>query len=69
MAKSTKLSRSNRAHRRLMNYHKKRSNGDNVHFVKMNYHSLVMHQQNRKKRILSQEEKKAAYNSVIRDFF
>ena len=69
MARSTKLTRSNRAHRRLMNYHKKRSNGENTHFVKMNYHSNVIFQQKTKKRVLSEAEKKTAYNSVIRTFF
>ena len=69
MARSTKLSRSNRAHARLMNYHKKRSNGENTHFVKMNYHSSVLYQQRQKKRLLSKEEKKSTYNFVIRAFF
>lgn len=69
MARSTKLSRSNRAHARLMNYHKKRSNGENVHFVKMNYHSSVIHQQNQKKRLLTNNEKNSTYSFVIRAFF
>ena len=69
MARSTQLSRSNAAHKRLVNYHKKRSNGENAHFVKMNYHYNVIWQQKKKKRVLSEAEKKAAYNSVIRTFF
>ena len=69
MAKSTKLSRSNRAHSRLMNYHKKRSDGENTHFIKMNYHSSVLYQQKQKKRLLSKDEKKSTYDFVIRAFF
>ena len=69
MKKTTKLERSNRAHKRLIKYHRKRSNGENVHFVKMNYHSNVIFQQSKKKRVLSEAEKKAAYDSVIRTFF
>ena len=69
MPKLSRLGLSNRAHTRLMNYHKKRSNGENVHFVKMNYHSAVLFQQEKKKRKLNNDEKKSTYNFVIKAFF
>ena len=60
---------SQRAHARLMRYHSKRSDGNNVHFVKMNYHSSVMHTQNRARRILTASERKKKYDDVIRTFY
>ena len=69
MAKSTKLTRSNRAHLGLAKFHKKRSNGENSHFVKMNYHSAVVFQQKQKNRLLSVDEKRSTYSSVIKTFY
>lgn len=67
MAKS--LKQSNRAHLSLVNKHKKKSNGQNESFVKMSYHSLVFHRQNRLGRVLSKSEKQGCYKEVISDFF
>ena len=75
MSKSKRnFQRSQNAHARLMKKHRakaERSKGQayDTAFIKQNYHSLCIHKQNKLKRILSPEEKKRAYNSVIRDFY
>ena len=69
MAKLSKFKRSQLAHRRLNQYHKNRSNGNNHHFVKMNYHLKVMMKQSMEKRVLSEKEKRNIYNNVISTFF
>lgn len=66
--------RSQNAHSRLMKKHRakaERLKGQayDTAFIKQNYHSLCIHTQNKLKRILSSEERKRAYNSVIRDFY
>ena len=53
-----KLILSNKAHNRLVKKHKQKSNGENNHFIKMNYHSLVLHQQTKKNRLLTLDEKR-----------
>ena len=66
--------RSQNAHVRLMKKHRakaERSKGRDydIAFIKQNYHSLCIHTQKKLKRILSPEEKKRAYSSVIKDFY
>ena len=72
--KRKSLQRSQAAHNRLMRKHRilaanTRGSDYNEHFIKQNYHSLVYAKQHKNKRKLSLEEKKRAYNAVIRDFF
>lgn len=74
MARSTKLDRSNRAHDRLQKKHDKirlstKGRAHDIAFVKMNYHSRVAFTQARIGRVLTKEERKKAYNTVISEFF
>ena len=72
MAKKSRFSRltmSNNAHKRLMNYHRRYSNGENAAFIKMNYHSRILGIQQKKNRILSPDERKKEYNNTVSSFF
>ena len=63
------LRRSQNAHRRLMLVHKKKTNGDDSSFIKMNYHSLCYERQKKENRVLSESEKKKAYEQTVLTFF
>lgn len=63
MSKNSKFKRSQNAHKRLMNKHKKSKNDFNQ-FVLANYHSAVFHKQKEKGRILDFMEKRKEYRSV-----
>ena len=72
--KKTKLSRSNQAHRRLKKkyeriYGSAKGSASDVAFIKMNYHHSVAYQQSRLKRVLTPEEKRRSYDSVIKAFY
>ena len=70
MAKRRKsLRRSQNAHRRLMLVHRKKTNGDDAHFIKMSYHSLCYERQKKEKRVLTESEKKKAYEQTVTTFF
>ena len=69
MKKKSRFQRSQNAHRRLERKHSLKSNGNNTAFVKMNYHSSVLHRQQRLKRVLSFGERKKVYDDVIKTFF
>lgn len=69
MNNKKRLRLSQLAHKRLAKFHKAKSNGDNVHFVKMNYHSSVEHRQEKLGRKLSRSEKEKVYNDVILTFY
>ena len=74
MARLTKLERSNFAHKRLCKKHDKirlssKGRTRDISFVKMNYHSRVVYTQSKIGRVLSKDEKRKAYNSVISEFF
>ena len=68
-----KFACSNAAHVRLMNKHRKQQKSDSrnydKHFILTNYHSNVLFQQKKKGRILSAQEKRLAYDDVIRSFY
>ena len=66
--------RSQNAHKRLMKYHKhacEKSKGIEYdkHFINMNYHSNIIHRQEKAKRIYEQKEREKVYSSVVRDFY
>lgn len=67
--KDKKFFRSQKAHQRLNAMHKKKSDGENVHFVRQNYHALVFMRQKQLGRILTKDEKNKAYDDVILTFF
>ena len=70
MAKRRKsLRRSQNAHRRLMLVHKKKTTGDDAHFIKMSYHSLCYERQKKEQRVLTESEKKKAYEQTVTTFF
>lgn len=69
MKKKFRFRMSQSAHRRLQKKHAARSNGENSSFVKMSYHSRVHFLQEKKKRILTPEERKKEYHNVIDAFF
>ena len=74
MAKLTRLQRSNNAHKRLEKKHDKKrlsSKGRerDIAFVKTTYHSRVLYTQKKIGRVLSQKEKRAAYEDIIKTFF
>lgn len=74
MSKLTKLERSNRAHKSLVKKHDRirvssKGRTHNVAFVKMNYHSRVAYTQAKIGRVLTLDERKKAYDSVVKEFF
>ena len=74
MARIINLRRSNRAHDRLCKKYDKirlssKGRDRDVAFVKMNYHSRVAYTQSKIGRVLTKEERKKAYNTVISEFF
>ena len=71
-----KLYWSNKAHDRLSKKHgyaAKKLNGKgpkyHEHFVKKNYHSSVVHRQNKLGRVLTRPEREKVYHAVIFDFY
>ena len=72
--KPSKLTLSNRAHRRLKKKYERiygtaKGRASDEAFVKMNYHYSVAYQQNRLKRVLTPEEKRRSYDFVIKAFY
>ena len=70
----TRLQRSNMAHKRLEKKHdcvrmSSKGREHDIAFVKMNYHSRVAFTQAKIGKVLSPKEKKAAYDTVIKEFF
>ena len=70
--------RSQKAHERLARKHLEKSKVANLqkryrdydkHFILHSYHTLVAAWQDSRKRKLTQEEKKRAYNDVIKTFY
>lgn len=71
---ASKLVRSNKAHLRLMNKHKRSASKAkgakyDEHFVKKAYHSNVVHRQNKLGRVLTRPEREKVYHAVIFDFY
>lgn len=69
MAKSTKLSRSNRAHKRLAKKHSKNASTNVISWIKNGYHNNVMKKQIKENRILTETEKKRIYRSCEHSAF
>ena len=67
--KRNNYKKSNKMHIKLANIHKKKSNGEDTHFIKAQYHTRCIHLQNKDRRILTATEKLKVYNDVISTFF
>ena len=57
-----------------MNYHRRACNNStgnkyDIHFINMNYHSNMIHRQEKAKRVYTKKEREKIYSSVIRDFY
>ena len=73
MKKNSTFALSQRAHRRLQAKHVKQQRTDSgnydKHFIRSSYHSYCYNRQESLGRVLTESEKKKAYDNVISSFY